>query len=158
MIHNHREREMFLSKDNIQNKVPVSIKIRVVSGCYHREHSPNAYTIIDTALEEYDKNDILFEEHESGPEIIAYLALGTATLTLTKSLIDLITAIINARAKGRKKGDTRDGDIVLIIRDTKQTNSSKEEFVLEVRDKELVDSKAVQLAIENGLNKKYKKK
>lgn len=27
--------------------IPVSIKIRVSSGCFHREHSPHAYEIID---------------------------------------------------------------------------------------------------------------
>jgi hypothetical protein len=40
--------------------------------------------------------DIEFLEHESGPEILAYLAAATAGLTLAKSVFDLITAIINA--------------------------------------------------------------
>lgn len=47
-----------------------------VKGCYHRR---------------------AFEEHESGPEIIARLVLGAAGLTIVKSVIDLVTAIINAR-------------------------------------------------------------
>ena len=30
--------------------VPLSIKIGVTSGCYHAEHSPEAYAIIDAYL------------------------------------------------------------------------------------------------------------
>lgn len=33
--------------------IPISIKVRVVSGCFHREHSPKAYELIDHALRKY---------------------------------------------------------------------------------------------------------
>jgi hypothetical protein len=45
---------------------------------------------------------IEFLEHESGPEILAYLAAATAGLTLAKSVFDLITAIINAIERREK--------------------------------------------------------
>ena len=54
---------------------PVSIKIRITSGCFHREHSPQAYKIIDEGLRDLPK-DVAWEEHESGPEIIAWAAAG----------------------------------------------------------------------------------
>lgn len=129
----------------------------MVSGCFHREHSPEAYILIDEALLEIKDDEIYFEEHESGPEIIAWVALGTASLTLAKSVFDFVTAVINARAKGRAQGDTRDGNLVLIIRNTHHTADSKEETVLEIYDKELVSSKQIKDAIDRGLNKRVKK-
>jgi hypothetical protein len=136
------------------NRFPITIKIRVDHGCFHREHSPVAYSIIDNYLEEYTDLNINFEEHESGPEIIVWLAFGTVGLTLAKSVIDLVTAIINARAKGRNMGDTRDGKLLLIVRDTKRTIDSSEEIVLEIYDKDIVSSDKIQKALEKRLIKK----
>jgi len=50
----------------------VSIKVRVTSGCFHREHSPRAYELIDRSLAKLSGSDdsFAFEEHESGPEIL----------------------------------------------------------------------------------------
>ncbi|VVB96325.1 Uncharacterised protein [uncultured archaeon] len=46
-----------------------------------------------------DKNNVKFvlECHESGPEIIVYLGLGTASIVLAKSVIDLITTLLKTR-------------------------------------------------------------
>jgi len=76
--------------------LPVSIKLRVRSGCFHREHSPRAYKLIDSRLARLSPN-VQFIEHESGPELLVFLAVATAGITLTKSVLDLITAIIKAR-------------------------------------------------------------
>lgn len=140
------------------NGIPITIKIRAASGCYHREHSPAAYALVDEYLKQHSDLNIMFEEHESGPEIIVWLALGTAGMTLTKSVIDLVTAIINARAKGREKGDTRDGKLLLVVRDTYRTTNSTEEIVLEIFDKDIIPSDQVRKAIEKGLQKKFNKK
>lgn len=51
--------------------------------------------------------DYLFVEHETGPEIITNLALLTASLTLAKSVVDLIITIIksvNESNEKKKKG------------------------------------------------------
>lgn len=138
----------------------VTIKIRVDSGCFHREHSPIAYSLIDQELSRIPEDERRFDfiEHESGPEIIAWIALGTASITLAKSLIDLITVIINARAKGREAGDHPNGKLLLIIRDTHRIDSSTEEFVMEIYDKEMVSSKQVNDAIEKGIQKRNRKR
>ncbi len=48
--------------------IPVSVKVRVIGGCFHREHSPHAYRLIDTALDDPGLgSDVEFHEHESGP-------------------------------------------------------------------------------------------
>jgi hypothetical protein len=87
--------------------VPVSIKVRVASGCFHREHSPQAYRLIDNYLARKDLSDLhfQFEEHESGPEILVYLTLTATGLGFAKSIIEFITAIIKARSEGIKRGD-----------------------------------------------------
>jgi len=50
----------------------ISIKVRVTGGCFHREHSPRAYGLIDQYLTKQPSvgSEIGFEEHESGPEIL----------------------------------------------------------------------------------------
>lgn len=94
----------------------LSIKVRVTSGCFHREHSPEAYRIIDDYLSTHRSDDCLFEEHESGPELLVYLAVATAGLGLAKSVVDLVTTIIKARSEGIRNGDRPSDPLVLIIR------------------------------------------
>jgi len=82
------------------SEIPLSIKVGVVSGCFHAEHSPLAYELIDRQLDALrsERQEFAVELHESGPELLVYAALGTAGLTLAKSVIDLVTAIVKARA------------------------------------------------------------
>src|ERR1035437_7281134 len=74
----------------------VSIKVRIESGCFHREHSPEAYKIIDARPRSKPTN-LEIVEHESGPELLLYLAVGTGVLSLAKSVVELVTEIIRAR-------------------------------------------------------------
>ncbi len=137
----------------------IAIKVRVESGCFHREHSPEAYAIIDKEIYALSVGEQSFDfiEHESGPEIIAWVALGTAGLTLAKSVIDLVTAIINARTKGRIKGDRPQGKLLLVVREKYKTNTSTEDIVLEIYDNELVTTEQIKSAIEKGLQKRNKR-
>src|SRR5262249_27779034 len=114
----HRMRSFEAHRSPQPGEVAVSLKVRVVSGCFHREHSPHAYAIIDQKLLAIPVADreFVFEEHESGPEILVYLAVITAGTTLAKSVIDLVTTIIKARAESVKKGDRPSDPIELIIR------------------------------------------
>ena len=59
------------------------------------------------ALIKKDGNTFILEQHESGPEIVIYLALATASATLIKSVIDLITAIIKGLSGEHKKQPPR---------------------------------------------------
>ena len=93
----------------------LSIEIRVVSGCCHREYSPYAYALIDTNHVNIS-SDVQFVEHESGPELLAYAAMVTAGLTLAKSVIDRITVTITARGEGINKGDRAADPLELIVR------------------------------------------
>jgi len=115
-------------------EVPVSIKIRVTSGCFHREHSPHAYDLIDQHLSSLsaDETDFMFEEHESGPEILVFLAVTTASITLAKSIIDLVTAIVKARSQGIRQGDHPCDPLKLIIRRSHSDGECQEEEVMEI--------------------------
>jgi hypothetical protein len=51
--------------------VPVSLKVRVTSGCFHRQHSPHAYALIDRDIGALTRDPALsFVEHENGPELL----------------------------------------------------------------------------------------
>lgn len=109
----------------------VSIKVRIESGCFHREHSPEAYRIIDRQLTKLPGN-VDWVEHESGPELLVYLAVTTAGLTLAKSVIDLIATIIKARSEGIKKGDQPRHPLVLIVRRITDKEGYREEIVAKI--------------------------
>ena len=139
-------------------KTQITIKIRTEKGCFCPSHSPEAHSVI----EEWQRsnmgvNDIIIHEHESGPEIIAWLALGTAGLTVTKSVIDLITSIINACKRGKEKGNNLHGKLLLIVRDTYRTETSTEEIVWEIYDKDIVTNEKVRKAIERGIKSNSEK-
>jgi len=132
----------------------ISIKVRVTGGCFHREHSPNACRIIDAQLESYHSHEreFSFIEHESGPELLVYVALGTAGITLAKSVIDLITAIIKARSEGAKKGDRHDYPIELIVRGFRDDGKINEEIVLRFDSWNPVDREIIEKALKEKVS------
>lgn len=135
-------------------EVAVSIKIRVVSGCFHREHSPRAYELVDSQLAKIRPDSALaIEEHESGPELLVYLAVATAGITLAKTVIDLITAIIKARSEGVKKGDTPADPIQLIVRRVGDDREFREEIVLRIGKQDRVDAKAIAKQLDESLRR-----
>ena len=138
--------------------LPITIKIKAEKGCFCRSHSKETNRLIDEIMKQHHNHEFDYHEHENGPEIIVWLALGTAGLTVTKSLIDLITAIINACKKGSDRGDDHKGKLLLIVRDTHKTENSTEEIVLEIYDKDIINSEKIQKAIQSGINKKFNNK
>jgi hypothetical protein len=136
-----------------EGEVAVSVKVRVTSGCFHREHSPEAYAVIDRHLDRYagHKVEFDFEEHESGPEILVCLALATAGTTLLKSVVDLVTAIIKARSRGVRKGDGPRDPLELVVRRVSSRNEVTEEVVLRVGHTDPVDRELVEAALRRAL-------
>ena len=141
-------------------ELSVSIKVRVASGCFHREHSPLAYALIDRHLDALSPPDAEFslEEHESGPEILAYLALTTAGLTVAKSVIDLVTAIIKARSEGVKKGDKPAEPVELIVRRIHDADEFREEIVVRYGRDDRIDPKVIDERLNEALRKLAQKK
>jgi len=133
--------------------VPLSVKIRATAGCFHRDHSPRAFELIDPYLAQRTTPEIdWFQEHESGPELLVYLAVGTAGITLAKSVIDLVTAIIKARAEGKERGDRPSEPLELIVRRADE-RGYKEEIVLRVPSDTVIDSALIEGALTESLGR-----
>jgi hypothetical protein len=156
-----RERMERFGGPTPDKRVPVSIKVRIESGCFHREHSPQAYRLIDDLVAKADKSNLDFQihEHESGPEILIYLAVTTAGLTFAKSVVDLITAIVKARSEGIKKGDRPSDPLELIVRGHSKDGEYFEEKILRIPHDQIVTTKVIQEALaKSGKTKKKKSK
>jgi hypothetical protein len=72
------------------------------------------------------------EEHESGPEILVYLAVTTAGLSLAKSIVELVTAIIKARSEGIKRGDRPADPLEVIVRGHSRDGEHTEERIMRI--------------------------
>ena len=135
----------------------VSFKIRVSSGCFHREHSPRAYELIDQNLKNLAPDTgLLFEEHESGPEILGYVALATAGLSLAAALTNLIATIVKARSEGIKKGDHPTDPLHLIVRRVHDAEGFREEQVLTIGPRDALDEAKLQEQLTAALRKLLK--
>jgi len=153
----HRIREFEASTPEKGKGISVSIKVRVTGGCYHREHSPKAYRIIDDYLRSHPSTGLSFQEHESGPELLVYLSLGAAGISLTASVINLVTAIIKARSEGIKLGDDRSSPLELIARCFDKKGNLKEETILRIDSHDSVTKELIGQALNNSLNKMISK-
>lgn len=154
-----RRMEGFHPSSSIEGEgIPISIKIRPSGGCFHREHSPIAYQIIDEYLRSHPISHFDFEEHESGPELLVYLAFATAGMSLTANIINLVTAIIKARTEGIQRGDHRDAPLELIVRGFDKNGALREEKVLTIETWENVSEELIERALLTSTNKVIPKK
>jgi hypothetical protein len=107
--------------------------LRIRSGFCCSAHCPNTWKSINEYLSPWGTLDkrkrikvekyettFVYEHHETGAEIIAYLALGTACLSLVKSIVDLIKAIIDGMKKDSK---TKDTQITIVVQNSSRTRS-----------------------------------
>ncbi len=111
------------------------------------------YDLIDDYFRKCPSRDVGFEEHESGPELLVWLALGTAGVTLVKSVIDLVTAIIKARSEGIKKEDSRSAPIELNVRKVITHDKIIEEKVLKFDYKDEVNPDQIEKALKDAIDK-----
>jgi hypothetical protein len=133
--------------------MPVSVKVRVTSGCFHREHSPEAYALIDERLGSMPSDaEFAFEEHESGPELLVLLALATSGLGLAKSIVDLITAIIEARREGVARGDKPSDPIEVIVR-RMDGDAFREERVLRIGQRDGVNRAEIETLVKDAIER-----
>ena len=88
----------------------------------------------------------VLESHESGPEIIAYIALATASTALAKSIIDLITTFVKSLSKEHRKQPPR----IKISKRQLIKGNVEEETIMEV---DIPVSKETQNQIEKRIKK-----
>ena len=98
-----------------KNYIPIKIKPSKGGCCCfhcwpHTWNSVNKYIYPFGPLEDegdvlLSKNDAKYvlECHESGPEIILYIGLGTAAILFAKSIVELITVLLKALQKEERK-------------------------------------------------------
>jgi hypothetical protein len=132
---------------------PLSIKIRVQSGCYERSCCSNAHRIIDQYRNAVSIEDAEYVEHESGPEILVWLAVGTAGLSLAKSIVDLICVVIKARSEGATLGDKHREPLELIVRDVDETGEPREERILKFHSDDPVNPEVIGAFLDKALTK-----
>lgn len=153
---------------NKEGEEAISIKVRAEGGCYHKSCCPYALNLIYHKMNEINPDEFEYIEHESGPEIIAYISLSASGLLLAKSIIELVTTIIKARFEGQKHGDGHKGNpVTLIIRKTINGKEVIEEQIMTFNQSDKVSEEIVKNLLSEGYknlkfkensNKKSKKK
>lgn len=129
----------------------VSVKIKATTGCFHRDHSPYAYRIIDDHLDSMAiREDFAFVKHESGPEILCYMQLAASGMSLLASVGTIIALMLRARSEGMRHDDRR-CPCELIVRRAHE-HEIHEVIVMRLEEHEAPPSEAVvKKAVEDGL-------
>ena len=143
-----------------KGEIPISIKVRIDTGCYSRGCCPYAFRQIDHKVNQLSRTNtrFVFEEHETGPELLVYLAVTTAGITLAKSLIDLVITIIKARSEGSRHGDRHDDPVTLVVRRLESDEIVAEERILTFHKHDEVSRRVVEKALRDGCEKIVTKK
>ena len=121
-------RHLSARRGSRSGEIPVWIKIRI-------DPTMSEHAIIDRYLETLGpaRIDFEFEKHESGPEILTYVKLGTG---LAAGVIGLIAAIINARAATHKKRELPVKPVELVVRHVDEKRGLADEVILRFDQKE----------------------
>jgi hypothetical protein len=85
--------------------------------------------------------------------LLVWLALGTAGITLAKSVIDLVTAIIKSRSEGIKREDSPSAPIELIVRKVITEDKIIEEKALWFDYKDKVNTEEIEEALLKAVEK-----
>ena len=96
------------------------------------------------------QGEFTFEEHESGPELLVYVAVVTAGISLVKSVIDLIVSILKARSEGVKRGSPG-APLELIVRRTQKNGEVKEETILRIGHHETINREMVEKHLKKSI-------
>ena len=80
------------------------------------------------ALIHAGESEYVLECHESGPEIVVYLGMATASMALIKSVVDLIAAFLKKRAEGDRRSPAR----IKLSRRRVHSSEIKDDILLEI--------------------------
>jgi len=135
-------------------KMAVSVKVREVGFHLDTRDMDQVYDTVSRFLEHASGDpDLEVIRHESGPEILVYCAVATAGITLAKSVIDLITAILKVRSSSVRKGHRPLQPVELIVRRTVESRGVSDETVLKLGRCEKVDRKTIERELKKALSK-----
>lgn len=155
-----KDRLEAFQRDSGKDGFAISIKLKIPD-CFCREHhAPVANRLIDDYRTRHslDPRFCEYVEHESGPELLLYLGLGVAalglareSLSLVKSTIELVTAIVKARCEGRKQGDNQHGSLVIIVRGFSPDGSFYEKHALQADLQSPPSKKAIEESLSGAI-------
>jgi hypothetical protein len=91
-------------------------------------------------------------------KLLVFVAAATAGISLAKSIIDLIVAIIKARSEGIKKGDHPQEPLELIVRRAEKNGQLKEEIVLRIGHHDEIKPDMLEKRLKESLSLLLKKK
>ncbi len=127
----------------------ISVKLPAAGGCFHRDHSPRAYELIERRLDSiwHPEFPCEYVEHETGPEFLVWVGAGTAVALLVKSIVDLVVAILKARSEGIKKGDCPREPVELIVRRSVDRDCVKDELTLRFGHEDKIDQAEIERCV-----------
>jgi hypothetical protein len=85
--------------------------------------------------------------------VITYVQLGSAIVTAVSAIVGIVTAMINLRAAGQKKGDKKTDPIELVVRGFDLNGKLFDEKVLKLNPGDETTALIVRKALETGLNR-----
>jgi hypothetical protein len=157
-LHTSINRAITLLNTPSDYKKYISIKLSPPSGCCCSDCWPETWRTVNQAIQPFgpilhegdvlinkDGDTFVLEQHESGPEILVFLALATASTTLAKSVIDLIITIIKSLSRENRKQPPR---IKIVKRYITKGEIEEEENLLEI---DIPISKNIEKQIENKI-------
>jgi hypothetical protein len=134
-LHEFRQRMDAFRKTGKEGDVVISIKLRAEWGSFDQYGFPDLYPSLNAALRRRTSNDIVIQEHESGPEWIVRLALIAGSLGVLKAVIELVTQALKSREKPRKYDDGRVAEVpplILIVRLIDEKSEFREKEVRKI--------------------------
>ena len=141
----HRMKSFAAMSRSDTDFLPTSIKLRPDSGCFGRCCCPESYAAAERILPRRRNQDLVLEEHETGPEILSLVSAG---MSLTAGVISLIVVMLNARARGKRRGEP----VKVIIRTIQKNGSYRAEEVIEVDCIDPVTEIEIEEAMQPALN------
>ena len=128
----------------------VSVKVRVKSNCFCYGHSGHFHRMMDRHWEREGPSRWEYEEHESGPEWLLYLALTAAglgvaekSLGIVKSVIDLVILAVKTHREERRKRDERPEPLSIVVRGFGPEGAFFEKPVIEIDCEDPPGDKAI---------------
>ena len=121
----HRMEDFVTMSASDGDRLAVSIKLRPDSGCFGRCCCPESYAAAERLHRHRHDREFVLEEHESGPEILSFVGAG---MSLAAGVISLLVVMLDARARGKRRGEP----VKVIIRTIRKDGSYQEEEVMEV--------------------------
>ncbi len=125
----------------------VTIKFRNEWEYLQRSYAPSTFAEIDVCVAKHRSDFVEYSEHESGPELLVWAALGTAGLTLAREVVELIREILAARNEGVKKGEPAGGWIRITVSRDKREGNEPEVTYLEIKTGDLPSRDEIDTAL-----------